>query len=74
MKARPDTSDEEKETGCLPDVIAIGLSLSGRKCCFQTNAPCSNLYLATCTLSGHWVSVLTKICCRHNERPAEPND
>ena len=38
----------------MPDVIAIGLSLSGRKCCFLTNAPCSSLYLATCTLGGRF--------------------
>ena len=43
----------------LPDVIAIGLSLSGRKCCFL-NAPCSSLYLTTCTLGDYWVSVLTR--------------
>ena len=30
------------------------------KCCLETNAPCSSLYLATCTLGCHWESVLTR--------------
>ena len=40
-----------KKDGTLPDVIAIGLSL---------NAQCSSLYIAACTLGGHWVRVLTR--------------
>ena len=60
-----DTSDEEKEfvfgeDWTLPEVIAISLSPSGRKCCFLINAPCSSLYLATCSLDSHWLSVSTK--------------
>ena len=30
------------------------------ECCFLTNAPYSSLYLATCTLGGHWVRVPTR--------------
>ena len=53
----PQTNTKKRR---LPDVIAVGLSLSGRKCYFLTNASCSNLHLATCRLGGHWVSVLTR--------------
>ena len=42
------------------NVIAFELSLNGRKCCFLMNAPCSSLYLTTCTLGGHQVSILTR--------------
>ena len=45
------TSDsyKEKETGPCQTSSTLD-SLSGRKYCFLTNAPCSSLYLATCTL------------------------
>ena len=38
------------------------------------NTPCNKVYLATSTLYGHWVKVLTRNVCSHNETPAEPND
>ena len=68
----PATSDVEKKDWTLPDVIAIGLSLSERACCFLTNATFRRLYLATCTLGGQWVSVLTRNS--NTKIAAEPHD
>ena len=49
-KGTPDTSDGKKDWA-VSDVITIELLLNGRKCC---------LYLATCILGSHWVSILTR--------------
>ena len=60
MKATPDTSDEEKETGLCQTSSPLDSRWVGRKCCFLMNAPYSSLYLTTCTLSDHSVRVLTR--------------